>query len=61
MTKIASPGQNSVILYFDFLTRKTTKLDFDVFIPNVDLYLNFKMYNNHLNLMLATQVIAEIG
>ena len=31
------------LLYFDFLTRKMTELDFDVFIPNVDLSLSFKM------------------
>ena len=51
MTKIPSTGQNSVstfdntvvLLYFDILTMKMTELDFDVFIPNVDLSLSFKM------------------
>ena len=51
MTKIPSTGQGSVsafdnrvvLLYFDFLTMKKTELDFNAFIPNVDLSLNFKM------------------
>ena len=51
MIKIPSPGQGSVpaldhahvLLYFDFLTGNTTKIDFDVFISNVDLSLSFKM------------------
>ena len=51
MTKIPSTGQNSisafnhevVLLYFDFLTRKMTEPDFNVFIPNVDLSLSFKI------------------
>ena len=51
MTKIPLTDQNSVsafdnrvvFLYFNFLTRKTTELDFDVFIPNVDLSFSFKM------------------
>ena len=51
MTKILSNGQSSVstfnnrvsLLYSDILTMKTTELDFDVFIPNVALSLNFKI------------------
>ena len=68
MTKIFLTGQNSVsafdhenaLLYFDFLTRKTTTLDFDNFIPNVDLSLTSKWYKNHFNPILVTQDIAKI-
>ena len=68
ITKIPSTGQGFVsafdheneLLYFDILTMKMTELDFDVFIPNVDLYLSFKWYNNLLNLIIVTQDIAEI-
>ena len=68
MIKISSPGQSlvpaldhaHVLLYFDILTRKTTELDFDVFIPNVDLSLSFKMIKDHLNPIIEVQDIAEI-
>ena len=65
MIKIPSPDQNFVstfdngvsLLYSNLLTRKTTELGFDVFIPNVDLSLSFK---NHLNSIIVTQDIAKI-
>ena len=68
MTKIPSIGQNSVsafghenaLLYFDFLTRKMTELDFDISIPNVDISLSFTWFTNHLNPMLVAQDIVEI-
>ena len=65
MTKISLTGQNSILafdnenalLYFDILTRKTTKLNFEVFTTNV---LTSKWYKNHLNPMLVSQDIVKI-
>ena len=51
MIKMPSTSQSSVsafnnrvaLLYFDILTRKTTEMDFDGFILNVDIYVSFKI------------------
>ena len=51
MIKMPSTSQSPVsafnnrvaLLYFDILTRKTTEMDFDVFILNVDIYVSFKI------------------
>ena len=68
MMKIPSTSQSSVLafdnrvalLYFDILTRKMTDMGFDAFIPNVDLYLSFKWFKNHLNPIIVAQDIAKI-
>ena len=68
MTKISFTGQNLVsafdpeiaLLYFDFLTRKNTELDFDVSCQMYIYLLASKWFKNHLNPMLVVQDIAEI-
>ena len=68
MIKIPSTIQSSVstydnrvaFLYFDILTMKTTELDFDIFMPNVDLSLSSKWFKIQLNPILVTQDIAGI-
>ena len=68
MTKLPSTNQNSIstfdnenaLLYFNILTMKMTKLDFDVFITNLNLSLTLKWYKHYLNPMLVVQDIAEI-
>ena len=68
MTKIPSTGQSSisafdnrvVLLYFDFLTRKMTKLDFNVSFQMYIFLLALKWYKNHLNPILVAQDISKI-
>ena len=48
------------LLCFDFLTRKKTELDFNAFIPNVDLFLASKWYKDHLDPIIVAQDITEI-
>ena len=51
MIRIPSTNQSSVLafdnrvalLYFAMLTRKTTEMDCDIFMSNVDLFLRFNM------------------
>ena len=57
--KIPSTGQSPVLAfdneislrYFNFLTMKMTKLDFNVFITNIGLSVASKWFKNHLNPM----------
>ena len=56
-----SPFDNKFgLMFFDFLTRKTHEMDFDVCIRNVSYVLATKWHKNNLNLIVIAQDIAKI-